>query len=116
VAAVYSVLLVAPDGQFRDDLHRTLRSKGYLVFVAGRAHSALDVLSGLQFDLVACWPVLPDGSGAELLAEVQRRCTTSTLLLLGTDPASADLDLELLLRVSRVARRDGTRRNRAGGS
>ena len=116
MAALHSVLLVVPEGQLRDDLRRTLRNKGYLVSVAGQARSALQALSGLQFELIASLPVLPDGSGAEFLAEAQRRCPTSALLLLGPDPASLDFDFDLLLRVSRVARREATHRNRERGS
>ncbi|MFL5312838.1 MAG: hypothetical protein ACJ79H_20595 [Myxococcales bacterium] len=115
MAALHSVLLVVPEGEVRDDLGRTLRDKGYLVTVAGRVRSALKVLSGLEFELVASWPVLPDGSGAGLLAEVQRRYPGSALLLLGTDPATP-VDFELLLRLSAVARRAGARRNGNGGS
>jgi DNA-binding NtrC family response regulator len=113
VAALHSVLLVAPEGQLRDNLQRRLRNKGHLVSVAGQARPAMEVLSELQFDLVASWPVLPDGSGAGFLAEVQRRYPASALLLLGTDPAAAHLDFELLLRISRLVRAAGTRGHRS---
>ena len=98
-----TVLLVAPEGESRDRLVRTLREKGCLVSVAARARSAIDVLSRLQYHLVVSSSVLPDGNGAGFLAEVRRRCPASALLLLGSDPAGADLDVGLLLRLSRLA-------------
>lgn len=106
----HTVLLVAPEGEARDRLLQALRSKGYLVSVAARARSALEFVSALRYELIACWPVLPDGDRAGFLCEAQRRSPTSALLLLGTDPAGADLDFEVLFRLSQLARGRATRR------
>jgi len=104
VATVKTVLLVAPEGESRDHLSRALREKGCLVSVAARALSAMEVLSRLPYHLVVSSPVLPDGNGPGFLAEVRRRYPASALLLLGSDPAGTDLDVGLLLRLSRLAR------------
>jgi hypothetical protein len=105
VIASHTALLVAPEGEARDVLLRALRSSGYLVSVATSACSAIEFLSGVPYDLIACGPVFADAEERQFLFEVQRRCPASAVLLLGPEPADSDLDLELLFRVSRWAAR-----------
>jgi DNA-binding NtrC family response regulator len=104
MTARHTVLVVAPEGEVRHEILRNLRSKGCLVSAAGRVDTALQLLSGLRFELVACWPLLPDGSGAGFLAAVRSRYPASALLLLGTATPAGGLDLDLMLRVLRFAR------------
>jgi DNA-binding NtrC family response regulator len=115
MAVRHTVLVVAPEGEARGEILRNLRSTGCLVSVAGRADAALELLSGLRFELVACSPLLPDGSGAEFLADVRRRYPASALLLIGAGTPAADLDFDLLLRVSKLARRSHGRHGGPSG-
>jgi len=52
MTARHTVLVVAPEGNVRREILRNLRSKGCLVSVAGRADTALEMLSGFRFDLM----------------------------------------------------------------
>ncbi|HYR19817.1 MAG TPA: hypothetical protein VEQ15_10015 [Myxococcales bacterium] len=113
MTARHTVLVVAPEGDVRGEILRTLRSKGCLVSVVGRADTALELLSGLRFELVACALLLPDASGAAFLADVRRLHPASALLLLGTGMPT-QVDFDLMLRVSRLARCTGGRRGSSG--
>jgi DNA-binding NtrC family response regulator len=109
----HTVLVVAPEGDLSGEILRTLRGKGCFVSVVGRADTALELLSGLRFDLVACAALLPDGSGAAFLADVRRRHPASALLLLGTGMPT-HFDFDLMLRLSSLARGTDGRRDSSG--
>ena len=68
------ILIVDDDAVFRQQvLKPQLERCGYQVLEAGRLHEADDVMKGLPPDLMILDGLLPDGSGAEYVAQLRRR-------------------------------------------
>jgi hypothetical protein len=69
-----SILVVEDEGGIREVICRYLRTKGYSVLQAANVGEALQVLgkSGTNLDLVLTDMIMPDGTGPDLAAAIQK--------------------------------------------
>ncbi|MDJ0276416.1 response regulator transcription factor [Sphingomonas sp. 2R-10] len=116
------LLIVEDDLDVAETTGAYLRRNGYVVDLADSLDMAREALATNAFDLVILDRMLPDGEGADLIAESRRRGATQRFLLLtalaGVDDRIAGLELgavdyigkpfeprELLARIRNALRR-----------
>jgi CheY-like chemotaxis protein len=89
------VLVVDDSLTVRMDLGEALEAAGFKVTLQPTLALARETLGGGDVDLVVLDVHLPDGSGLDFLSEL-RRSSATPVLLLTTDPVTADSSLEPL--------------------
>lgn len=103
-----TVLLVEDDASSREALSDVLRESGFRVVAAQDGHSALVLLSEVEFDVVLSDFHLPDMHGTELLEEIHTRLDlpqTAAVIVSGVEPLRGDFaylskpcELDVLIR------------------
>ena len=64
------ILLVEPDQEFRNAVRKTLQESDYSVFIANDGKEALDILTGIEVDLIISALRMPNLDGIELIGGV----------------------------------------------
>src|SRR5205807_8232828 len=77
------ILVVEDHGDTLEALSRLLTHFGHEICVGDDAQSARKIIGSKGFDVVLCDLALPDGSGYDVIAEVNRRHTVKAVALTG---------------------------------
>ncbi len=96
-AAMRRVLVVDDEPSIRDPLGRFLLARGYEVYSAEGASTALPLLERHQFGVILCDVRMPGRSGLDLLPEIRRRDPDCAVIMLTglNDAATATEALSL---------------------
>lgn len=103
-----TVLLVEDDESSREALSDILRESGFRVVAAQDGHSALLLLTEVEFDVVLSDFHLPDMEGTQLLDQIHRRLSlprSAAVIVSGMEPLRGDFayltkpcELDVLIR------------------
>ncbi len=85
-----TILIIDDDRDICEILEDYLKKQGYEVYIAFNLNDARIMMKTINFDIVLCDVVLPDGNGIDFLREFSRKCMNLNIIMTSGNPDPHD--------------------------